>query len=499
MENPFLSVIIPTFNEETQIASTLSKIIDYLGKQPFLWEIIVVDDGSSDATSDVVEDYTKNYSMVRLETIKHKGKGQAVKHGMLNSTGIYRFTCDADLAMPIEQLDRFLPNMDKGYDVVIGSRQISGARRFNEPTLRHVMGRVFNSIVSVLAISGFQDTQCGFKCFRGKIADELFPLIMTEGFGFDVEILYLAVKRNLNILEVPIDWHHRTASKVRNATDSLLMLWETILIRWRNLHGHYEANFSFAHSMPDSRSGDQAFHSNQENLVAVVMPTYNEAKNLREATHRIFAQKIPNLYIIVVDDNSTDDTYQIVRELSEKFPGKLHFIHRRTKQGLGTAYIEGFSQALTAKANYIFQMDADLSHSPEYIPAFLEMLNHADVVIGSRYVPEGGYDPNWNLGRRLLSQLANLSIRLVTGLKIKDVTSGFKAFRRNALKSLDLNQLKCRGFGFQVEVTHACQRRKHIIVEYPIIFVARKEGHSKMSLSIILEAAWCFIGLRWKR
>ena len=209
-------------------------------KQPFVWEIIVVDDGSSDSTPSVVENYAKSHPTVRLETIQHNGKGQAIKHGMLSSTGKYRFTCDADLSMPIEHLNHFLLNMDKGYDIVIGSRQILGARRFNEPRLRHVMGRVFNLIVSVLAISRFQDTQCGFKCFQGKIADELFPLIMTKGFGFDIEILYLAMKRRLTILEMPIDWHHRSASKVRIVTDSLSMVWEITLIRWRNLRGHYE-------------------------------------------------------------------------------------------------------------------------------------------------------------------------------------------------------------------------------------------------------------------
>ena len=251
--------------------------------------------------------------------------------------------------------------------------------------------------------------------------------------------------------------------------------------------------------MSVERSEAQALHSKQRKLTVVVMPTYNEAHNLPEVICRVFAQNIPNLHIIVVDDNSTDGTSQISRELSGHFPRTLHFIRRRTKQGLGTAYIEGFSQALASKADYIFQMDADLSHSPEYIPAFLNMLHHADVVIGSRYVPEGGYDSNWSYRRRFLSRLANFNIRVLTGLQVKDATSGFKAFRRNALESLDINRLKCSGFGFQVEIAHACERQKHTIIEHPILFVARKEGHSKMSLSIILEAAWHFLGLRWRK
>ena len=251
--------------------------------------------------------------------------------------------------------------------------------------------------------------------------------------------------------------------------------------------------------MSIERNTDQSLDSNQRKRTVVVIPTYNEANNLREVICRIFNQNIPNLHIIVVDDNSTDDTPQISKELSEHFPKTLHFIRRNTKKGLGTAYIEGFSQALASKADYIFQMDADLSHSPEYIPAFLNTLHHADVVIGSRYVSKGGYDSNWSYKRRFLSILANFNIRVLTGLQVKDSTSGFKAFRRNALESLDINRLKCRGFGFQVEVTHACERQKHKIIEHPILFVARKAGNSKMSLSIILEAMWCFLGLRWRK
>ena len=172
--------------------------------------------------------------------------------------------------------------------------------------------------------------------------------------------------------------------------------------------------------MSIERNTDQSLDSNQRKRTVVVIPTYNEANNLREVICRIFNQNIPNLHIIVVDDNSTDDTPQISKELSEHFPKTLHFIRRNTKKGLGTAYIEGFSQALASKADYIFQMDADLSHSPEYIPAFLNTLHHADVVIGSRYVSKGGYDSNWSYKRRFLSILANFNIRVLTGLQVKD-------------------------------------------------------------------------------
>jgi dolichyl-phosphate beta-glucosyltransferase len=239
LAKPFLSVVIPAFNEQARIASTLEKLVGYLGRQQYSWEVVVADDGSSDRTAALVDQWASELEVVRLKTLPHGGKGWAVKHGMLEATGEYRFMCDADLAMPVEQLAAFLERMAEGYDIVIGSRQIAGARRFNEPPMRHVMGRLFNWAVRLLAVGRFQDTQCGFKCFKGKVAEELFRLQQTKGFGFDVEVLYLALKRDMRVLEMPIDWHHQRDSKVRAGVDSLAMLRDTLLIRWRDLRGKY--------------------------------------------------------------------------------------------------------------------------------------------------------------------------------------------------------------------------------------------------------------------
>ncbi|MCH7745470.1 MAG: glycosyltransferase family 2 protein [Chloroflexi bacterium] len=242
MARPFLSVVIPTFNEQVRIISTLEKVVEYLSAQQYTWEVLVVDDGSSDDTAALVRQWTPKNAGVRLKTIAHGGKGCAVKHGMLAATGEYRFMCDADLAMPIEHLEAFINRMAEGYDIVIGSRQIAGARRFDESASRHIMGRMFNWSVKLLAVGGFQDTQCGFKCFRGEAADELFQLQRTRGWGFDVEILYLALKRRMRVLEMPIDWYHQKDSKVRPGVDSFLMMRDTILVRWRALLGRYRAD-----------------------------------------------------------------------------------------------------------------------------------------------------------------------------------------------------------------------------------------------------------------
>lgn len=240
MENPFISVVIPAFNEQDRIGDTVTGIMAYLNRQPFTWEIVVVDDGSTDRTCQVVNEISSETAVsVNIISIHHGGKGWAVKNGMLAARGEYRFMADADMAMPVDQFDRFLKFIKEGYDIVIGSRQMAGSRRFSEPRSRHIMGRIFNQLVQILAIKGFQDTQCGFKCFNAKTAEVLFGLLHTKGFGFDVELLYLANRLNLSVLEIPIDWYHQRSSKVRPVQDSILMVKDILGIRIRDLFGFY--------------------------------------------------------------------------------------------------------------------------------------------------------------------------------------------------------------------------------------------------------------------
>ena len=510
MERPFISIVIPAYNEGMRIGPTLEKIVSFLSDQPYEWEVLVVDDGSSDDTAAVVNTWVQTRDEVRGETIPHAGKGWAVRHGMLSVTGQYRFMFDADLAMPIEWLPRFLERMDEGYDVVAGSRQIAGSRRFDESIFRHVMGRIFNWSVRLVAVRGFQDTQCGFKCFRGEVAEELFRLQMTRGFGFDVEILYLASEmRSMSVLEMPIDWFHHRSSRVRAVADSLLMLRDAIMVRVRGAFGGYGVNDRVEPTSDSVNAphGDGASQPSQEEhstppvygTIAVVVPTYNEASNLGELADRLFALDIQDTRLIIVDDNSPDGTAKVAEKLAEKFDKRVELIQRPAKLGLGTAYVEGFSRALGDGADIVLQMDADLSHAPEYVPAFLDTLRRADVVVGSRYTRGGGVDETWSLWRRGMSRMANLGIRMVTGLKVRDTTTGFKGFQRGALSSLKLADFKCKGFGFQAEVAYACQRQGFNVVEYPITFVDRTKGRSKMSMFIALEALWYLLLLRWRR
>lgn len=239
MSTCYLSVVIPAFNEETRLPTTLASIRDYLSGQPYSWEVIVADDGSVDGTADFVRGFADSDPRFRLLQLPHRGKGSAVKHGMLAAAGEYRFLCDADLSMPIDLLGRLLPPDAPAADAVIGSREAQGARRIGEPWRRWAMGRVFNAATRLLATPGISDTQCGFKVFNAGAAEALFPLQTLDGFAFDAEILFLARKHGFTTAEVGIDWHYRSESKVRPFRDGWFTLRDLVLIRWRWLSNRY--------------------------------------------------------------------------------------------------------------------------------------------------------------------------------------------------------------------------------------------------------------------
>ena len=241
MSDCYLSVVVPAYNEERRLPETLDTVCAFLAAKAYSWEILVADDGSDDATSSIVDRATRVDDRVRLVPLPHRGKGWAVKNGMLAARGEYRFLCDADLSMPIDLLDRLIPDGDPALDIVIGSREASGARRIGEPRRRWLMGRVFNAITRILAVPGISDTQCGFKVFRATAAETLFALQTLDGFAFDAEILFLARKRGFSVAEVGIDWHYRSESKVRPIRDGWRTLRDLVTVRYRSLTGRYVA------------------------------------------------------------------------------------------------------------------------------------------------------------------------------------------------------------------------------------------------------------------
>jgi dolichol-phosphate mannosyltransferase len=227
-----------------------------------------------------------------------------------------------------------------------------------------------------------------------------------------------------------------------------------------------------------------ALHVNE---TLIIMPTYNERENLPRMAQKLLSLPV-TVDLLVVDDNSPDGTGKIADELSAKH-SEIHVLHRVGKNGLGRAYIAGFKWALERGYEFIFEMDGDFSHNPDDIPAFLEAAQNADLVLGSRYV--GGIRViNWPLGRLMLSRFAGKYVMLVTGMPFTDPTGGYKCFRRRALQAINLEAVRSNGYSFQIEMTHKIWRQGFKIVEVPIIFTERTQGHSKMAGGIVNEAFW---------
>ena len=238
--NPLLTIIIPAYNEEQRLPTTLPQVADFVEAQDYPADILVVDNASTDRTSDIVRAVAAEHPIISLLYQPIQGKGAAVRKGMLEGRGEYLFICDADLAMPIEEVNKFLPPTLSDYDVAIASREAPGAVRYHEPWYRHLMGRAFNLLVRLLAVPGIQDTQCGFKCLRREAARDIFTIQKIDGWAFDVEILHIARRRGYRIVEVPIHWYYGEGSRVSPIRDSINMLIEVLRIRRTGRSGLYD-------------------------------------------------------------------------------------------------------------------------------------------------------------------------------------------------------------------------------------------------------------------
>lgn len=231
----------------------------------------------------------------------------------------------------------------------------------------------------------------------------------------------------------------------------------------------------------------------------IVVPTYNEAGNITPMTTALLGLDIPQLHVLIVDDASPDGTGKMAEELARRSDGRMTVLHRSGKRGLGRAYLDGFRHTLSRGATAMVQMDCDFSHQPQDVPRLLEALAEADVVIGSRYVPGGSVDPRWGLQRKALSLWGNLYSRWILGMsEIRDATGGFRAWRREALETIDLSRIRSQGYIFQVEMAYVAWRMGQRIKEIPIHFPDRHIGTSKMSLKVKLEAAYRVWEVRWR-
>ena len=242
MSLPLLSIIIPAHNEENRLPRSLEQVFAFLGRQSYASEVLVVENGSSDRTLEIAQGFVKEHRNLRVIHEESRGKGRAVRRGMLEAHGEYRFMCDADLSMPIEEVNKFLPPARNDFDIAIGSREVMGAFRYDEPSYRHLGGRLINLTIRLLILPGLQDTQCGFKCFRAAAAERLFKCQTLDGWSFDIELLFVAHRLGYRIIEIPIDWYYRPESKVNAIRDALHMIGDIFLIRVNALRGRYDAN-----------------------------------------------------------------------------------------------------------------------------------------------------------------------------------------------------------------------------------------------------------------
>ena len=244
MSNPLLSIVIPAHNEERRLPRTLEQVFAFLERQHYAAEVLVVENASTDRTLAIARGYAERHSNLRVIHADGRGKGLAVRLGMLAAAGEYRFMCDADLSMPIEQVNRFLPPALNAVDVAIGSREVQGARRYDEPLHRHLGGRFINLLIRLLILPSLQDTQCGFKCFRAAVAQDLFNHQTLDGWSFDIELLFIAYRRGYGVVEVPVDWYYRSESKVSAVRDALRMINDIFRIRAKDRRGLYDASRS---------------------------------------------------------------------------------------------------------------------------------------------------------------------------------------------------------------------------------------------------------------
>ncbi len=239
-KHPLLSIIIPAYNEEGRLPTTLPQVIAFAEARDYPVEVIVVDNASTDRTPHIVRQIATDHPIVSLLYQPIQGKGAAVRKGMLAGKGEYLFMCDADLAMPVEEISKFLPPALPDYDVAIASREAPGAVRYNEPWYRHLMGRGFNYVVRTLVVPGVQDTQCGFKCFRREVAHDILAVQTIDGWAFDVELLYIAQRRGYLLVEVPVNWYYGEGSQINPIRDSLNMFIEVLRIRRNGRAGLYD-------------------------------------------------------------------------------------------------------------------------------------------------------------------------------------------------------------------------------------------------------------------
>jgi len=242
LNQPLLSIIIPAHNEEKRLPPTLEQVFAFLDRQNYESEVWVIENGSTDQTYEVAQRFAGQHKNLHVAHTDGRGKGLAVQRGMLEAHGRHRLMCDADLSMPVEEIAKFLSPNAADSDIAIASREAPGAARYDEPIIRHIGGRMINLLIRLLILPGLQDTQCGFKCFRGEVANDLFKRQTLMDWSFDIELLFIARRHGYRVTEIPIDWYYRPESKVSAIRDAVRMIQDIFQIHRNARRGLYDAD-----------------------------------------------------------------------------------------------------------------------------------------------------------------------------------------------------------------------------------------------------------------
>ena len=239
MSKPFLSLILPAHNEAGRLACSLSQVKAFVNAQSYESEVLLVENASTDETLKIAKSFLENFPQLKIIQLEQAGKGNAIRTGMLEAEGQYRFMADVDFSMPIEEINKFLPPMLENPQLAIASREKPGSKRIDEPFYRHLIGRVFNLLVRLLVLPGIQDSQCGFKCFSAEVAEMIFPKQRLNGWSFDVEILCIAHEQGFAIQEVPVTWTYQKGSRMNVLSQSWRMFKDLVIIRSNKRKGLY--------------------------------------------------------------------------------------------------------------------------------------------------------------------------------------------------------------------------------------------------------------------
>jgi len=476
-----LSVVIPAYNEEKKISGAVQTISSYLSSQADEYEIIVVNDGSTDGTADVVSNI-ENPRLKVLHNEQNRGKGYAVKQGVLAAQYPLILFSDADQAVSIEELEKLTPYIEQKANVVIASRNKIGAVALTtKPKYRQMLGKTLPFLVRWFALEGFFDTQCGFKLFRTDVAKKIFALQTIDRFSFDVEILCIARILGYRIEEVPVVSNDLGESKVRVFRDSLDMFLSLFRIRKNAMMGKY-STVGGPLGSPFSSDADKPLNAE----VSIVIPAYNEEERICPTLETIisFLQKTAEKYeIIVVDDCSTDKTAQVVAHYEKKH---VKIVRNKENRGKGYSVKQGILQA---QYPFVLFTDADLSMPIEHLSAYIAHAKQdCDIVVASRNLKESRGRLRVPAYRIVMGKIFSKFVRVFLMEGILDTQCGFKLFKTEPAKKIVALQTLER-FAFDVEILFIARTMGYKIKEAPITW----EDKPGSSVSVLRDSLSMFM------